>query len=95
MRKFLNVSLLLLAIGFSGSLAGCGGWMGPDEPAAAEPGLSAGDYLESRTTGSSNDFGVGSAAQPATTTRTTPMARFSILAEKTVMCAVMQCPHVA
>ena len=53
MRKFLNVSLLLLAVGFSGSLVGCGGWVGPDEPMAAEPGLSAGDYLESRTTGSS------------------------------------------
>ncbi len=52
MRKFLNVSLLLLVVGFSGSLAGCGSWLGPDEPASAEPGLSAGDFLESRSSGS-------------------------------------------
>ncbi|MHC4362280.1 MAG: hypothetical protein ACYSTZ_05590 [Planctomycetota bacterium] len=72
MRKFLNVSLLLLVVGFSGSLAGCGGWMGPDEPTAAEPGLSAGDYLERRTTGSSTVPAVRTT--PATTTaRTTPL----------------------
>lgn len=47
MRKFLNVSLLLLLVGFSGSL-GCRSWLSPDEPAAAEPGLSAGDYLQNR-----------------------------------------------
>jgi len=52
MRKFLNVSLLLLLVGFSGSL-GCRSWLSPDEPAAAAPGLSAGDYLESRASGSS------------------------------------------
>jgi len=52
MRKFLNVSLLLLLVGFSGSL-GCRSWLSPDEPAAAEPGLSAGDYLERRASGPS------------------------------------------
>jgi len=48
MKKFLNISLLLLGLGLSCSL-GCRSWLGPSEPAQAEPGLSAGEYLEART----------------------------------------------
>lgn len=70
MRKFLNISLLLLMTGFSGSL-GCRSWLGPEEPVAAEPGLSAGDYLESRTSKPATIPTTG--ARPTTTpTRSTP-----------------------
>ena len=48
MKKFLNISLLLLGLGLSCSL-GCRSWLGPTEPVQAEPGLSAGEYLEART----------------------------------------------
>ncbi|KPK40463.1 MAG: hypothetical protein AMJ65_10565, partial [Phycisphaerae bacterium SG8_4] len=48
MKKFLNISLLLLGFGVSCSL-GCRSWLGPKEPVQAEPGLSAGEYLEART----------------------------------------------
>ena len=90
MRKFLNVSLLLLAVGLAGSAAGCGGWLAPEKPVAAEPGLSAGDYLESRTTGSQDDFGVGSAAQPATPARTTPAVTASATGVRPEMVAVSE-----
>ncbi len=48
MKKFLNISLLLLGLGMSCSL-GCRSWLGPAEPVQAEPGLSAGEYLEARS----------------------------------------------
>ena len=89
MRKFLNVSLLLLVVGFSGSLAGCGGWMGPDEPAAAEPGLSAGDYLESRTTGPST-VPATRTTSATTTARTTPLITESADGSRPEMVAVSE-----
>ena len=59
MRKFLNVSLLLLVVGFSGSL-GCRSWLSPDEPTtASEPGLSAGDYRTSGPSGLKPGMSVG------------------------------------
>ncbi|MBL7185431.1 MAG: DUF11 domain-containing protein [Phycisphaerae bacterium] len=48
MKKFLNISLLLLGLGLSCSL-GCRSWLGPTEAVQAEPGLTAGEYLEART----------------------------------------------
>jgi uncharacterized repeat protein (TIGR01451 family) len=49
MKKFLNISLLLLGLGLSCSL-GCRSWLGPKEPTVkAEPGLGAGDYMEARS----------------------------------------------
>ncbi|MHC4372037.1 MAG: hypothetical protein ACYSW8_30900, partial [Planctomycetota bacterium] len=53
MRKFHNISVLLLAFGLSWSL-GCRGWLSPGsprrprQPVAAERGLTAGEYLEER-----------------------------------------------
>ena len=47
MRKLLNVSLLLLVCGLSGTL-GCSG---PKKSVKAEPGLTAGEYLGQRTAG--------------------------------------------
>jgi uncharacterized repeat protein (TIGR01451 family) len=65
MRKLLNISLVLLMAALSGSL-GCRSWLGPDEPEAAEPGLSAGDYLESRASRTATIPGAtGQGATPA------------------------------
>ncbi|MHC4072685.1 MAG: hypothetical protein ACYSWW_23210 [Planctomycetota bacterium] len=75
MRKFLNISLLLLVFGLSGTL-GCSG---PKEPVHAEPGLTAGEYLGRRATDSSATARIAAAVgqrTPAPTQRTaTPTRR--------------------
>jgi len=83
MRKFLNISLFLLMAGLSGSI-GCRSWLGPDEPVSAEPGLSAGEYLESRASRPATIPAAGTT--PTTTprqpliTETTPGIRSEMVA---------------
>ena len=83
MRKFLNISLFLLMAGLSGSI-GCRSWLGPDEPVSAEPGLSAGEYLESRASRPSTIPAAGTTTtttrRPPLTTETTPGTRPEMVA---------------
>ena len=74
MRKFLNISFLILALGLSGSL-GCRSWLGPRKPVRAEPGLTAGEYLEQRTT-------TPSATIPPIATAPAPTQREPALTER-------------
>lgn len=70
MRKFLNVSLLILVVCLVGSL-GCRSWLSPEEPVAAEPGLSAGDYLKSRTSTPGEGLSAGEYLESRTARRPT------------------------
>jgi len=48
MKKILNISLLLLVFGMSGSLS-CKSWFRPKQVKKAEPGLSASDFFKTET----------------------------------------------
>ena len=48
MKKLLNISLLLLVLGASGSLS-CRSWFRPKQVKKAEPGLSASDFFKTET----------------------------------------------
>jgi len=48
MKKFLNISLLLMLFGLSGSLS-CKSWLSPEKTQLAEPELSAGDFFREET----------------------------------------------
>jgi uncharacterized repeat protein (TIGR01451 family) len=48
MRRFLNISVLLLVFGLSGSLS-CKSWLGHQKTQRAEPGLSASDFFKEQT----------------------------------------------
>mgnify|MGYP001067993886 CR=1 FL=1 len=48
MKKLLNISLLLLVLGVSGSLS-CRSWFQPKQVKKAEPGLSASDFFRAET----------------------------------------------